>query len=59
MRRLLIATSIAALVAGAGFAGEVKGPPGTPNNENETAAPTHANSACAFSGLNDYDYSDL
>lgn len=51
-------------VSGA-FAGEVKGPPGTPcdstdpaNSDcvpstNRTAAPEHANSACAFSGLND------
>src|SRR5262245_56811149 len=60
MRRLLIvAISVAVLLGAVGaFAGEVKGPPGTLNNENETAAPTHANSACAFSGLNDYDLSD-
>ncbi len=60
-RRLIVAASIATLVAGGAggaFAGEVKGPPGTRNNTNETAAPTHANSACAFSGLNDYDLSD-
>jgi hypothetical protein len=59
MKRLLVvAASVAALAAGGvggAFAGEVKGPPGTPNNTNETAAPTHANSACAFSGLNDLD----
>ena len=56
MRRLLVvATSVVALGAGGAFAGEVKGPPGTPNNTNETAAPAHANSACAFSGLNDLD----
>ena len=30
-----------------------KGPPGTPDNFNDTAAPAHANSACAYSGLND------
>jgi hypothetical protein len=41
------------------FAGEVKGPPGTPEvfgsgSEEDTAAPTHANSICAFSGLNDF-----
>jgi hypothetical protein len=40
------------------FAGEVKGPPGTPNNTNETGAPTHSNSACSYSGLNDLDLSD-
>jgi hypothetical protein len=63
MKRLLVvAASIAALVAGAAggaLAGEVKGPPGDPNNPvhntNVTAAPAHANSACAFSGLNDFD----
>ena len=69
MKRLLVTTaSIAVLVAAAAsgaLAGEVKGPPGTPcggdtgviceHNTNDTAAPTHANSACAFSGLNDMD----
>jgi hypothetical protein len=56
MRRLLvIAASVIVLAAGGAFAGEVKGPPGTANNTNETAAPAHANSACAFSGLNDLD----
>jgi len=59
MRRLLVvAASVATLVAGGAggvFAGEVKGPPGTLNNTNETGAPAHANSACAFSGLNDLD----
>jgi hypothetical protein len=62
MKRLLtVAISVVAL-AGAGatgaLAGEVKGPPGTLNNTNETGAPSHANSACAFSGLNDMDTSD-
>jgi hypothetical protein len=48
------------LVAAGGwaFAGEVKGPPGTLDNTNRTGAPDHANSACAFSGLNDYDSGD-
>jgi hypothetical protein len=61
MRRLLIvATFVAVLLAAVGaFAGEVKGPPGTLNNTNETGAPAHANSACAFSGLNDFDLSDV
>lgn len=41
------------------FAGEVKGPPGRPGvfgsgSEQDTAAPKHANSICAFSGLNDF-----
>ncbi len=62
MRRLLVvAVSIATLVAGGAggaFAGEVKGPPGTLNNTNETGAPEHANSNCAYSGLNDLDQSD-
>lgn len=37
------------------LAGEVKGPPGTPNNTNTTGALDHAHSACAASGLNDMD----
>jgi len=45
--------------AGAALAGEVKGPPGTPGvigsgSETDTGAPSHANSICAFSGLNDF-----
>jgi hypothetical protein len=59
MKRLLVvATALGVLAAGAAFAGEVKGPPGTLNNTNETGAPDHANSACAFSGLNDFDEED-
>ena len=61
MRRLCaVAASVAMLAAGPGgaFAGEVKGPPGTLNNTNETGALDHANSACAASGLNDFDLSD-
>ena len=38
---------------GNAFAGEVKGPPGTVDNTDFTAAPEHANSNCAYSGLND------
>lgn len=54
MRRLLAMTAVAAALAtGAAFAGEVKGPGGAPNT-NYTAAPGHANSLCAFSGLNDF-----
>jgi opacity protein-like surface antigen len=57
MKRLLLASISAALLAGAGasaaLAGEVKGPPGVPYNTNYTRAPLHANSACAYSGLND------
>ena len=59
MRRLLVAAAaVAALAGGGAFAGEVKGPPNTENNTRSTAAPSHANSACAFSGLNDFDLSD-
>ena len=58
-KRLLAAALCAASVMGASVvtasAGEVKGPPGTVNNENETGALDHANSACAASGLNDLD----
>ena len=54
MRRLLVMAAVAAaLASGAAFAGEVKGPGGAPNT-NDTAAPEHANSICAFSGLNDF-----
>jgi hypothetical protein len=49
------AAGFVALSAGTAMAGEVKGPPGTVNNVNETAALAHANSACAASGLNDLD----
>ena len=60
MRRMLVvAIAVAVLASGGAFAGEVKGPPGTLNNTNETGALNHANSACAASGLNDYDLSDL
>jgi len=43
---------------GAAGAGEVKGPPGTINNTNETGALDHARSACAASGLNDLDQAE-
>lgn len=59
MKRLLVvATAVVGLGVGGVFAGEVKGPPGTLNNTNATAAPDHANSACAYSGLNDLDLND-
>lgn len=51
----------AAVSASGAFAGEVKGPPGSAataqpgGNPNETGALDHANSACAASGLNDFD----
>jgi hypothetical protein len=60
MKRLLVvAISAAAFAATAAFAGEVKGPPGDPanpvHNTNTTGALDHARSACAASGLNDFD----
>ena len=56
MRRLIVAAAaVVALATGGAFAGEVKGPPGTTDNTNETGALDHANSACAASGLNDLD----
>jgi ABC-type oligopeptide transport system substrate-binding subunit len=60
MRRMVAAAStallLAAVGAGAAVAGEVKGPPtgGEPATNFNTAATSHANSACVFSGLNDY-----
>ena len=62
MRRLVVVAVSAAVLALTGgstaFAGEVKGPPNQLNNTNETGALDHANSACAASGLNDFDLSD-
>lgn len=59
MRRLLaIGASVAMLAAVPLFAGEVKGPPGQKDNTNTTGALDHANSACAASGLNDFDSAD-
>ncbi len=57
-RLVAIALCVVALTgvsASEALAGEVKGPPGTLNNINETGALDHANSACAASGLNDLD----
>ena len=63
MKRFVVAVSVAAIVlslsASAAFAGEVKGPPNQPDNTNTTGALEHANSACAASGLNDFDSLDL
>jgi hypothetical protein len=62
LRRLAIAISTAAVVlsltASLAMAGEVKGPPNQIDNTNETGALGHANSACAASGLNDFDTHD-
>jgi hypothetical protein len=49
------ASAVVGVGAGTAFAGEVKGPPGTPDNTNSTGALVLANSACAASGLNDLD----
>jgi hypothetical protein len=63
MRRILAAAFSAFVVAGLGAgvasAGEVKGPPGTELRTQaqvdaiRTAAPSHSNSICSYSGLND------
>lgn len=57
MKRLFVVAASVAVLAGVGasgaLAGEVKGPPGVIDNTNDTAAPAHANSDCAYSGLND------
>ncbi len=62
-RKLKLATvlcTFALVVGGTGtaFAGEVRGAPGTPGvpfsgSGIRTGAPAHANSICAYSGLND------
>jgi hypothetical protein len=59
MKRLIAMAGVAAMLGvGFAFAGEVKGPPNQINNTNSTGAPAHANSNCAYSGLNDFDTSD-
>jgi hypothetical protein len=52
------AVAVAGAGAGAASAGEVPGPPGTPGvpfsgSSERTGAPAHANSICAYNGLND------
>jgi hypothetical protein len=51
----LCATAFVGVSATGALAGEVKGPPGVSDNTNTTGALDHANSACAASGLNDFD----
>ena len=59
MRRLFaVAICVAVLGAGGAYAGEVKGPPNQTDNTNTTGALLHAQSACAASGLNDFDTTD-
>lgn len=62
MKRLFVVAASIAVLAGAGasgaFAGEVKGPPGTPgvagsNSGEPTGAVENANSICYSNGLND------
>ncbi|HEY3084465.1 MAG TPA: hypothetical protein VGK28_03315 [Candidatus Dormibacteraeota bacterium] len=55
---VVCALALTCVGAGGALAGEVKGPPGTVNNTNETGALGHANSACAASGLNDFDQTE-
>ena len=50
--------SLLGLTAGPAFAGEVSGPPGTPNvpfsgSGVRTGAPAHSQSICSYNGLND------
>jgi len=62
-KKLMLAAAVCAVAvagpgAGAAFAGEVTGPPGTPGvpfsgSGVETGAPDNANSICAYNGLND------
>jgi hypothetical protein len=54
----IVVLAVGGIGAGSALAGEVKGPPNQQNNTNETGALDHANSACAASGLNDFDTSD-
>jgi hypothetical protein len=61
IRLLAITVCVAGLLgvsAIAALAGEVKGPPGTINNTNDTAATTNSNSNCSHSGLNDLDQAE-
>jgi hypothetical protein len=60
-RSIAVAACALAFVAvpvGGATAGEVKGPPNTIDNTNTTGALDHARSACAASGLNDFDTHD-
>ena len=55
---LICAFVVAGAAAGAAFAGEVTGQPGTPGvpfsgSGVRTGAPAHSNSICSYNGLND------
>ena len=58
-QRVLAISIFAVLVlgawAGGAVAGEIKGPPGSGPSTDYTGAREHANSECAYSGLNDGD----
>jgi hypothetical protein len=62
MKRLVVVAASVVMLVGSGasaaFAGEVKGPPNQRDNTNTTGALDHAHSACAASGLNDFDSLD-
>ena len=49
---------VLSFAASSAFAGEVKGPPNQADNTNTTGAVGKSNSACAASGLNDFDSAD-
>ena len=58
MRKLIVGAAALAMgmatMTGTSFAGEVTGSShGGPAKDGQTAAPTHASSICAFSGLED------
>jgi hypothetical protein len=54
-RFAVVAACVTAVIGlgNAAFAGEVIGPPGTPENPPTPKDVSHANSICVFSGLND------
>jgi hypothetical protein len=51
---VLCAATVVGVGASAAFAGEVTGPPGSVGNPGTPKDMSHANSICAFSGLNDF-----
>jgi hypothetical protein len=57
IRNTFLTVAVCAAVAsmgGAAMAGEVTGPPGSIDHPGTPKDMSHANSICAFSGLNDY-----
>jgi hypothetical protein len=51
---VVCALAVAGPSAGAAFAGEVKGPPGSVDNPGAPKDMSNPNSICSFSGLNDF-----